>query len=363
MPPETLRRTSSPSSRSSLDSRPDPVSIVLREDRLTRSSSPTPTFACVSESAPEWFERTFSLVLSIRRLSGSLAGAPVVVYFLDDPNARFASSLEGLGATVRVVARVDPDYPYANKLRIFEAGAEPGTDLLVALDCDTVVVGDFAALLPTKAVGVKPADRDFLRDEDWQCIFRELGIQVPARDCFTTSLNQRTYPYFNSGVVTVPSAMCRRLYDLWAEYTDAVASVRRRHPEIRRLRLYAEQVSLACALQAGELPVRRLPTSMNFPAHLDVHRDHLPSGLPPKIVHHHGRTDGHGFLLATRYEGANDLIDRFNEERSEAIGIPYPGLRRPALGDRIKQTLRMTSWYHSNPVMLARGAVGRRASP
>jgi hypothetical protein len=101
---------------------------------------------------------------------------------------------------------------------------------------------------------------------------------------------------------------------------------------------------------------------MNFPAHLSVHRDHLASGLPPKIVHHHGRTDAHGFLLATQYEEANDLIDRFNLERSEATGVPYSGLRRPALGERIKQRLRMTSWYHSPAVMTARAAVARRTS-
>jgi hypothetical protein len=333
---------------------------IVSEDRLTPRPAPVPTFACVSENAPEWFERTFSLVLSIRKLGGSLADAAVVVYFLDGADDDSASRLEGLGATIRVVARVDPDYPYANKLGIFETGAEPGTDVLVALDCDTVVVGDLASLLPTDAVGVKPADRDFLRDQDWRCIYAELNIPIPARDCFTTSLNQRTYPYFNSGVVIVPSGLCRPLHELWTEYTNALVGVRERHPEMRRLGLYAEQVSLACALQAGEIPVRRLPTSMNFPAHLHVHRDHLASGLPPKIVHHHGRTDGHGFLLATRYKEANELIDRLNRERSEATGIPYSGLRRPALGERIKQTLRMTSWYHSPPVMLARAAVARK---
>jgi hypothetical protein len=301
-------------------------------------------------------------VLSIRRLGGSLADAPIVVYFLDDADNRSVSNLQRLGATVRIVARVDPDYPYANKLRIFEAGPEAGTDVLVSLDCDTVVVGDFADLLPADAVGAKPADRVFLRDEDWRCIYGELGIALPARDCFTTSLNQQTYPYFNSGVVTVPSELCRPLHELWAEYTSALAGVRQRHPEMRRLGLYAEQVSLACALQAGEMPVRRLPTSMNFPAHLSVHRDHLASGLPPKIVHHHGRTDAHGFLLATQYEEANDPIDRFNLERSEATGIPYSGLRRPALAERIKERLRMTSWYHSPAVMTARAAVARRIS-
>lgn len=329
--------------------------------RMSRPVSPIPTFACVSENSPEWFERTFGLVLSIRRLGGSLAEAPVVVYVVDDADSRFISGLGALGAKVRVVARFDPEYPYANKLRIFEAGTEPGTEVLVALDCDTVVVGDFASLIPTDAVGAKPADRDFLRDEDWRCIFGELGIPVPARDCRTTSLNQRTYPYFNSGVVTVPGAMCQPLYALWAEYMDALASVRRRHPKIRRLSLYAEQVSLACALLAGGLPIRHLPPSMNFPMHLDVHRDHLPSALPPQILHHHGRT-ARGFLLATKYEQANELIDRFNDERAMATGIPYHGLRRPALGDRIKQTLRMTSWYHSPPVSFARAAVARNRS-
>jgi hypothetical protein len=329
--------------------------------------SPIPTFACVSENAPEWFERTFGLVLSIRRLGGSLAEAPVVVYVVEDADPRFISGLGALDAEVRVVPRFDPDHPYANKLRIFEAGTEPGTEVLVALDCDTVVVGDFVSLLPTDAVGAKPVDRDFLREKEWRYIFNELGVPVPARDSLTTGLKQRTYPYFNSGVVTVPRSMCQPLYALWAEYMNVLAGVRRRRPEIRPLSLYAEQVSLACALLAGGLPVRHLPPSMNFPTHLSVHRDHLPYALPPQILHHHGRTDARGFLLATRYEQANELIDRFNEERAMATGIPYPGLRRPGLGDRIMQMLRRTSWYHSPPASVARAAaariVRRRAEP
>ena len=324
---------------------------------MSAQGSLVPTFACVSENAPEWFERTFGLVLSIRRLGGSLAEAPIVVYMVEGADSRFVSGFGALGAEARVVPRFDAEDPYANKLRIFEAGPDPGTDVLVALDCDTVVVGDFASLLATDAVGVKPADRDFLRDDEWRCIFAELGMPVPVRDCVTTSLNQRTYPYFNSGVVIVPGAMSQPLFALWSEYMDVVAGVRRRHPDIRPLSVFAEQVSLACALLGGGLPVRHLPPSMNFPMHLDVHRDHLASALPPRILHHHGRTDAHGFLLATRYAEANELIDRYNDERAKATGIPYPGLRRPGRIDRIRQTLRMTSWYHSRPASFLRAAV------
>jgi hypothetical protein len=99
---------------------------------------------------------------------------------------------------------------------------------------------------------------------------------------------------------------------------------------------------------------------MNFPLHLNVHRDHLASALPPLILHHHGRTDARGFLLATKYGQANELIDRFNDERAKATGVPYPGLRRPRLGDRLRQELRMTAWYHSRPVSFVRALARNR---
>ncbi len=41
-------------------------------------------------------------------------------------------------------------------------------DVLVALDCDTVVVGDPAPHIPGSAIGAKPVDHDPLSQGDWR---------------------------------------------------------------------------------------------------------------------------------------------------------------------------------------------------
>jgi hypothetical protein len=292
--------------------------------------------------------------LSIRRFGGPHALAPVVVHIVGGADRAGAARLEGLEARVRAVREVDPQYPYANKLRMFESGPEEGTDVLVGLDCDTVLLGDVSPFLSLDAVAAKPADCDFLTEDEWQRVFRELAIPAPPRDCRTTTLDQWTYPYFNSGVVVVPRSMCTELAVQWLKFVRALAPLRSMGPTEGALGIYTDQVALACALTSAGIPVRRLPASMNFPAHLNVHPAHLSSALPPNIVHYHARVDARGFLLRTKYPQANWLIERFNQERARALGVPYAGLPRRGLATALMQELRSRSGYYSGPVRTLR---------
>src|SRR5207244_311537 len=152
--------------------------------------------------------------------------------------------LEELGARVRPVDPVDRQYPYANKLRMFEAGPEKGTDVLVGLDCDTVVLGDVSSFLTSNAIGAKPADGDFLGECEWRRVFRELGIKPPSRTCRTTTLNQLTYPYFNSGVLVVPGSMCTELAVRWRDLIRTLAPAHDLGPRPAARDLYTDQVAL-----------------------------------------------------------------------------------------------------------------------
>jgi hypothetical protein len=303
-----------------------------------------PTFAVVAENTVEWLDRAFSVALSVRRLGGPHARAPVVVHVVDGVDRDSASRLLDLGALVRPVERVDPEYPYANKLRMFEHGPEPGTDVLVGLDCDTVVVGDVSPFLSADAVGAKPADCDFLTEGEWRRVFSRFEIPPPPRNCRTTTLDQQTYPYFNSGVLVVPASLTERLATRWWELILGLGPLRGLG---HALGTYTDQVALACALTSAAIPVRHLPVSMNFPAHLNVHRAHLSSALPPRIIHYHASTDARGFLLPTKYPQVNRLIKRFNLERADQLAISWTGLPRRRPATAILQELRSRSSYYS----------------
>jgi hypothetical protein len=314
-------------------------------------------FACVAENGPGWFDRVHSLVLSIRTFGGSLREAPVLACFVEGVDDRFAGPLRDLGAEVRVVPRLDPRYPYANKLRMLEHASED--EVLIALDCDVVVLGDVTAYPDPVSVLAKPADCDFLTPEQWATLFDALHLEAPARTVTTTTFGQRTHPYFNSGVLLIPGADAPRLRDAWERYVYALQELYERLPDLARHRFYTDQLALACALVSEEIAVRSLPVRMNLPTHLNVHPAFLAEAFPPLIVHYHKRVSHDGFILPTRYAAANTALDRFNRARADALGLPYAGLPRFALPDRMKQELRSRSWFHAEGIKSVRRAVRR----
>jgi hypothetical protein len=319
-------------------------------------------FSCVAENRDEWYDRTINVALSIRRFAGRLSKAPVVVNFVEGVKPKYAQRLAELDVETRVVERVDPTYPYANKLRMLELHRELDFDVLVALDCDTVVVGDptpHVIVAGIGAIGAKPADCDFLGEPQWRRFFGALDLPVPERRFWTTTFGQRTYPYFNSGVLVLPSENCGALYDLWLGYIYRLQDVFDQHADIAAYRQYTDQLALTASLVEGRFPLRALPVTMNFPTHLNVHPQHRGESGPPRIIHYHNRVDGDGFLRPTRYDDVNQAIDRFNRERSEFRARPYDGLGRFGTVARMTQSLRSRQWFHRPGPQAARKAVGR----
>lgn len=316
-------------------------------------------FACVAENTETWFERAFRLAVSLRRLGGASANAPMVVGFVDGVEPRFRQRLARLDVDVEVVARVDPTYPYANKLRMLELDHRE-CDVLVALDCDTVVVGDPTSFVTSAgSVRAKPVDCDFLSPEQWRRLFTALDLPIPERRFWTTTFGQRTYPYFNSGVVVVPRERCRGLFDAWLHHIYALNDVFDRYPDIAEYRAYTDQMALTCALVQDRTPLEPLPVQANFPTHLRIHPDRWDPSDPPRIVHYHHRVDRNGFLQPTSYETVNRAIDGLNRALAEETGRPYAGLQRFGPLDRLRQEAMSRPWFHRPFPRRAKRALGR----
>ena len=169
-----------------------------------RDQHPRVLFSCVAENRPAFATMAHSLALSIRGFAGALANAAIVVNFVDGVEPRFAAPLEALGVQLRIVPRVSAANPLANKLRMLELHAEHEFDVLVALDCDVIVVGDPSPWIDPGRIAAKAADFDRFDDDEWRRLFDVVRVPVPERTLTATATGQRTYPYFNSGVVLVP---------------------------------------------------------------------------------------------------------------------------------------------------------------
>jgi hypothetical protein len=294
--------------------------------------------SCVSENRSEWFPKTLNLVWSIRAFGGRLSEAQVVVCVVDGCDPRFRRELERLGADVRIVSPVDPVIRYTNKLRMFEL-EDLDCEVLLALDCDTVVVGDPSRFLHPDAIGLKPVDRNYLSDAEWRRLYGAAGLPLPDKSYRTTSDGEPVYPYFNSGVVAVPVGLAAPLAEIWRRYVFHLIRVYARDSQLALWKRFNDQLALSCALIEGGFRVNELPVTMNFPTHVRVRRSLIESAARPFIIHYHGDLDERGFLVRARYDFLNEHIERFNRARSDRFSIPYEGLAGPPRSVRVRRFL------------------------
>jgi hypothetical protein len=295
-------------------------------------------FACVAENGPDWFDKAYNLALSVRTFGGSLADAPVIVSFVGDVEREYATALEKIGAEVRVVERFHPRSPYLNKMRMLELAEDSSFDVLVALDCDVLVAGDIRDDLPVDRVAAKPADVDVLTDDQWSGLYRALDLEPPRERFAAATTGEPMYPYFNSGVVTVPHAMCRGLLDRWTGYVEAILRIYDEGPQVvpSQWQFHLDQFSLAVALAREEPPPVALPLRLNMPVHIDVHPSFREEITPPYVIHYHKNIGADGFVWRTKYEDLNVLLDEFNRARAAALGLSYRRLAAVPVRRRIR---------------------------
>src|SRR3954454_15005329 len=132
-------------------------------------SPPRLLLACVAENRADFRSKVENLLLSRAAFGGQLRDAPFVVCVVDRVDAATRRAYEDLGATVRTVPPLGLDgHGLANKLRMFDLAEDDPFDVLLGLDCDTVIVGDASQELGSVAgVNVAPADHNPLTPSEW----------------------------------------------------------------------------------------------------------------------------------------------------------------------------------------------------
>jgi hypothetical protein len=314
--------------------------------------------ACVAEAGESWFREVANLVLSIRRFGGALAEAPIVAMFVERVEPQHAEQLTDQGVEVRVVDRFDPRSPASNKLRMLELAGSHRFDALLAIDTDTLVMGDISPWFSTTAVRVKPENHSPYGPEAWQGIYEALGIAPPSRSAVMTSTGELTSPYFNSGVVFVPRDRCAELLEAWTKGVHDVLDLYADRPDLvpEPERHWTNQLALAVALTGARLPVDPLPVGLNLSTTVRVHPMFRHEVVPPFVLHYHNEIDSDGFVFRSRNATLNPFLDAFNRARADVFDLPYDGLPNPPLARRLLRRVEGTAWYDHPAVTKVRTA-------
>jgi hypothetical protein len=267
-------------------------------------------FTCIAEPTKRFLEQSARLLMSVRWFGGSLGQARFVLG-CTGPVPRAALELfDHYGAEVITVERYDLTHGHSNKIALLASPILAGHDIVVLLDCDTVVVQDPAPWLDPRAVAAKLADLPTVSLVELQAIFDHFKCAIPPARYYHELTGDACIAYCNSGVIVVPEKYRPRLVSEWDRWNRVVLT----SPETLRFnRLHADQVSLALALENSEVPLAPLPPEMNTPAHCTA--DAYPPSwqeLDPVIIHYHWLSYPNGFLKPCPLWQCTRRIESFN---------------------------------------------------
>src|SRR4029077_11226524 len=199
-------------------------------------------FTCVTAPTKRFLEQSARLLMSVRWFGGSLGQARFVLG-CTGPVPRAALELfDHYDAEVVTIERYDLTHGHSNKIALLGSPILEGHDIVVLLDCDTVVVQDPAPWLDPRAVAAKLADLPTVSLVELQAIFDHFKCAIPSPRYYHELTGDACIAYCNSGVMVVPEKYRLRLANEWDYWNRPVLTL----PETLRFkRLHADQVSLA----------------------------------------------------------------------------------------------------------------------
>lgn len=260
--------------------------------------------AAVSESGALWGRRVVNLALSLSTgPTGEHLDAASVV-FVDGIDPRHAGILRALGMASVAAHSVRPRSPL-NKIRMFEL-ADPAIPM-AALDCDVLVTGDLSPALAADRLAAVPAEFPLLDEVTWHRLYRDLGLPLLDEPILASVSGQRIpVPYLNSGVLLLPGAWCRELATTWTTFAERLDHHPVLTPWTPALEFHLEQIALACAVSALELPLTILPLAYNLPFRTNDADEVV-------VLHYHRRMRPDGTLDSPPSTAGREAVSAFNE--------------------------------------------------
>jgi hypothetical protein len=285
------------------------------------SGAPSPTDVVVgllTENTPRMLTQAVRLLRSIRWFGGGLAQSRTVVCAVGALHSEARRELEAFGAEVRIVSRFHPANPTGNRHQLLAELLDAPEKVLFLLDCDTIVVQDPLPALRTDVFQGKVAPTPTVSDEVFERLFAHFHLVKPPRTYLARLSGTLMIPYFNAGVLAIPTVLARTLAPPWRRYNEILADEPHLVAPCQR---HMHQASLSLALAATGVPCAELPEGLNF----QINAQHVvqPPGfaeLDPVIIHYHQLATDDGFLLPCPYPAAQARIEQFHD-RLRAAGI------------------------------------------
>ncbi|RZD48849.1 MAG: hypothetical protein CXT78_00475 [Thaumarchaeota archaeon] len=251
-------------------------------------------------------------------LGGQLADAQKIVCLTEPADLDFKNELEELGVAIQSIEPIDVSYPYSNKIQMLQI--EEDYDVLIALDTDIIITGDFSDYIDKNKISAKGVDTDCLGLENWEKLFKFFKLQMPSKRFQTSITNVETVPWFNSGVLFIPKKFSSILYELWIQYTQKLLQ---NYNYLTFLSgdsfddnsnfTFIEQYALTLAIHDLKLPYNQLSLKFNFPTHYLVHENFNPNEINPLIIHYHHLVSKKGNILHSKYLPTTKRIDLYNK--------------------------------------------------
>ncbi len=267
--------------------------------------------------AEPWKSEVLRLFKSLSLFGGKLKLAKKVACFSEPIDKEFENRLEELEVKIHFIEPLDKRYPYANKIQMLQIKED--YDILVALDTDVIITGDFSDFIDENKISAKGVDTDPLGLENWKKLFKFFKLDVPSERFQTSITNEKTIPWFNSGVLFIPKKFSSQLYNSWIKYNTKLLENYYSQIFLSENSLnhdhkfaFTDQYALALAIHDLKLPYEQLSLEYNFPTHYLIHESFLPNEIIPYIIHYHHKIALSENIILTPYKKPNEKINAVN---------------------------------------------------
>ena len=259
------------------------------------------------------------LFKTLLEFGGKIGNAKKIACFTEEPDSSIKEILENLQVQIRIVEPVDNRQSFGNKIRILDEGIKDDVDIIVMLDTDIVIAGDFSQFLGTQKIMIKQEDSDPFTLSDWKQMFDFFKLPLPQERFQTSCSGQETIPYFNGGVMIIPKLHASELLEQWKYFLKQLLDKQNtlpknfsENPHDNKQPRFFDQIAFSLAIIKSKLPYETLPLSMNYPYSGTVHHSEHPETLDPFIIHHHHCILENGELMLSPYKLINNKINTIN---------------------------------------------------
>ena len=276
-----------------------------------------------------------ALIRSLVRLGG-VAPSDIVVHVSADLDAAIVAPLSELGCRVKALAPPCDTFARNDLLRQLDALCSADDDAAGAwlFSLGTAVTAPLSIPTPCAIVG-KVADRESVPLEIVETLFRAAGVRLPPVVSCDTASGRVVATQFDGGLLHVPYSFTAALRDEWRRFTSLVAARPEIAAEPQRDRLIQE-LSLALAIAALDLPVSYLGANDSFPADAETLPASYDVARPVRALRW-ARFDALGLVSAKVHDTQlNAAVAALNQALAEPSDTPYFSLHKRSAAQRAR---------------------------